>query len=138
MHFRLITPERIAFEADAQSVTIPTTTGEITVLPGHVPVVSQLGSGELVVRAGSAPEHNFAVAGGFVSIRGDQIDVLAETADHADELDLQKAEEARARAEKLRESAQGQEELAIASAALERALAQIKVVGRKHKHHSRG
>ncbi|MEK7461171.1 MAG: ATP synthase F1 subunit epsilon [Patescibacteria group bacterium] len=136
MKFRLITPERIAFEADIQSITLPTMTGEITVLPGHIPLVSQLGHGELIIR--DKQEHAFAVAGGFVSVMGETVDVLAESADHADEIDLQKAEEAKARSEKLREAAQGEEELATASAALERALAQIKVAGRKRKHHLRG
>jgi F-type H+-transporting ATPase subunit epsilon len=136
LRFRLITPERIAFEADISSVTMTTTTGEITVLPEHVPVMSQLGHGEMVVRSQDA-EHVFAVSGGFVSITGTAVDVLAEAADHADELDIQKAEEAKARAEKLREAAQGEEEIATATAALERALAQIKVAGRKRKHHLR-
>lgn len=136
MHFRLITPERVAYETETQSVTLPTITGEIAVLSGHVPLVSQLGHGELVVREGNE-EHSFAVAGGFVSVTGENIDVLAESADHADEIDLQKAEEARARAEKLRETAQGEMEIAEASAALERALAQLTVAGRKRKHHSR-
>ena len=136
LHFRLITPEKIAFEAAISSVTLPTSTGEITVLPDHLPLMSQLGHGELVVRA-KGEEHLFAVSGGFVSITGGSVDVLAEAADHADEVDIQKAEEAKARAEKLREAAQGEEEIATATAALERALAQIKVANRKHKHHSR-
>lgn len=135
MKFRLITPEKIAFEAETASVTLPTTTGEITVLPGHIPLVSQLGNGELIVR--DTTDHIFAVSGGFVTIGSDIIEVLAEAADHADEIDLQKAEEARARAEKLREAAQGEMELAEAAAALGRALAQIKVAQRKHKHHNR-
>lgn len=136
LRFRLITPEKIAFEAEVESVSLPTTTGEITVLPEHLPLMSQVGHGEIVARV-QGEEHTFAVSGGFVSITGRAVDVLAEAADHADEIDLQKAEEAKARAEKLREAAQGEEEIATATAALERALAQIKVAGRKRKHHSK-
>ncbi len=135
MKFRLITPEKITYEAEISSVTLPTVAGEITVLPGHIPLVSQLGHGELIVR--DKQEHAFAVSGGFVTVKTDEVEVLAESADHADEIDLQKAEEARARAEKLREAAEGEMELAEAAAALGRALAQIKVAQRKHKHHSR-
>lgn len=135
MKFRLITPEKVAFESNARGVTLPTTTGEITILPGHIPLVSQLGHGELIV--GDDREHTFAVSGGFASVTGESVDVLAEAADHADEIDLQKAEEAKARAEKLRETAQGEEAIATATAALERALAQIKVAHRKRKHHLR-
>lgn len=135
MIFRLITPEKVAFEADITSVTIPTETGEITILPGHVPLTSVLASGEMVVR--DTQDHHFAVAGGFVMVTTDRVDILAETADHADEVDLQQAEEARARAENMREAAQGEMEIAEATAALDRALAQIKVSQRKHRHHAR-
>lgn len=133
MKFRLITPEKVAFEAEAQSITLPTVSGEITLLPGHAPLVSQLDHGELVVRG--AGEHVFAVSGGFVSVTGDRVEVLAESADHADEIDAQQAEEAKARAEQLREAARGEMEIADAAAALARALAQLKVVHRKRRHH---
>lgn len=134
-HFKLVTPERVAFEADLASLTVPTTSGEITILPGHIPLVSQLGHGEMILR--DHQEHLFAVSGGFLSVLGDTVQVLAESATHADEIDLQKAEEARQRAEKLREAAEGELEIAEAAAALERALAQIKVGQRKHRHHSK-
>lgn len=136
MKFRLVTPEKIAFEAETTSVSVPTVMGEITILPHHAALTGQLGSGELIVRD-STSEHVFAVNGGFISVANDEIEVLAESADHADEIDLQKAEEARARAEKLREEAQGEMEIADATAALGRALAQIKVAQRKHRHHAR-
>lgn len=134
-HFKLVTPERVAFEAELRSLTVPTTSGEITILPGHIPLVSQLGHGEMILR--DKTDHVFAVSGGFISVAGDTVQILAESATHADEIDLEKAEEARQRAEKLRESAQGEMEIAEASAALERALAQIKVGQRKRSHHSR-
>lgn len=136
MNFQLITPEKIAYEAEVDSVTLPTADGEITILPGHIPLVSQLGNGELMIKS-VGKEHSFAVAGGFVSVAEGAIRVLAESADHADEIDLQRSEEARERAEKLRDQAQGEMEIAEASVALERALAQIKVAQRKHRHHAK-
>lgn len=133
--FKLITPEKIGFESDqVTSVTIPTVTGEITVLSGHVPLVSQLGHGELIIRDGT--EHVFALSGGFVSVAHNVVEALAESAVHADEIDLERAEEARARAAKLREEAVGEMEVAEASAALERALTQLRVANRKHRHHA--
>jgi F-type H+-transporting ATPase subunit epsilon len=132
--FKLITPEKIAFRAESvTSVTVPTVTGEITVLPGHIPLVSQIGHGELIVRDNQ--EHSFALSGGFVSVANNQVEVLAESAMHADEIDLEKAEEARVRAAKLREEAVGEMEVAEASAALERALTQLRVANRKRRHH---
>ena len=135
MKFRLITPEKVIVEAEMSSVTLPAATGEITILPGHVPLVAQLGHGEMVIR--DDKEHTYAVAGGFVTVNPEGVQVLAESADHTDEIDSEKAEAARAQAEKLREAAQSEEEIAVATGALERALAQLKVAGRKRKHHTR-
>lgn len=131
--FSLITPEKITFQRTGiNSVTIPTTTGEITILPGHIPLVSQIGHGELIIRDDS--EHFFALSGGFVSVANDAVDILAESAIHADEIDLEQAEAARARATKLREEAVGEQAIAEASAALERALTQLRVANRKRRH----
>ncbi len=133
MNFKLITPEKVAFRSESvTSITIPTVTGEITVLPGHIPLVSQIGHGELVIRDGQ--EHVFALSGGFVSIADNAVEVLAESALHADEIDLERAEEARVRAAKLREEAVGEMEIAEASATLERALTQLRVANRKRRH----
>lgn len=137
MKLQLVTPEKITFTADITQLTLPTSTGEITILPGHIPLVSQLAHGELVVRDTTGSLHHFAVAGGFLSIMGNNVRVLAESAEHEDEIDLEKAEEAKQRAEKLREEAQSHEEISTALAALERSLAAIKVAQRKHRHRTR-
>lgn len=136
MKFRLVTPEKIALETEIDSVTLPTVTGEVTILPHHAALVSQLGYGELTLRQASG-EHLFAVSGGFVSVTNDEVEVLAESADHADEIDTEQAEAAKMRAEKLREAANTELEIAEATVALERALAQIKVAQRKRRHHVR-
>lgn len=136
LKFRLITPDKIAFEADASRVTVPTATGEITILPGHIPLVSQLVHGELTVADANSKEYHFAVTSGFLSVSGNELKAIVESADNENEIDIQRAEEGRIRAEQLKEKAQSEEEIAIAGASLERALAQIKVAGRKHRHHS--
>lgn len=135
MKFRLITPEKIALEAEVDSITVPTVTGEITILPQHVALVSQLGSGELTLRQKDR-EHHYAVSGGFLSVAQDEVEILAESADSADDIDAQQAEAAKERAEKLREEANTEHEIAEATGALEHALAQIKVAQRKRRHHT--
>lgn len=99
--FKIVTPERLVYEAEIDSVSLPTEQGEITVLPGHIPLVSTLMPGELIVRKG-ADAQPMAVSGGFIEVRkGGEVTVLADTAERFHEIDLARAEEAKKRAEKL-------------------------------------
>ncbi len=137
LHFEITTPERTVYKDDVDQVTLPTSTGEITILPHHVPIVSQLVPGELVVKKGSDVTH-MAVSGGFIEVRtGGQVVVLADTAERAEEIDIAKAEEARARAQQIMASARhDNEQFAEANAILERSLARIKVARRAtHRGH---
>lgn len=137
MKFQLVTPEKIAFEAEVKQLTLPTTSGELTILPGHVPLVSQLAHGALAVQDERGAVHYFAVAGGFLSVTSSGIRILAESADHEDDVDLAAAETAKRRALKLRDEAADHEEIATAVAALERSLAAIRVAQRKHRHRAK-
>lgn len=132
--FRLeiATPERIVFSDDVTSVSLPTLDGEITVLANHVPIVTVLKAGELVIRReGSATP--FAVSGGFVEVSGNKLRILADSAERFDEIDEQRAEEARQRAEELKSKVADDEEFAGLSAKIERELARLHVV-RKYRH----
>jgi F-type H+-transporting ATPase subunit epsilon len=101
--FKIITPEGLAYSDQISQVTLPTASGEITILPHHTPLVSLLRHGEMTVKKygqGSTYEVHFAVAKGVVEVKhGSSVSVLADSADRADEIDLEKAEQARARAE---------------------------------------
>jgi F-type H+-transporting ATPase subunit epsilon len=127
----IVTPERLAFEGEVDSVNCPGIEGELGILPHHAPLVSALGVGELVIRRGGEEEY-FAIAGGFLQVRPDRVVVMAETADMASEIDLQKAEEARKEAERaLAEGFEEPADLARARAALQRALLRIQVAERR-------
>lgn len=133
--FKIVTPEKVAYEAEADSVTCPTQMGEVTILPGHIPLVANLAPGELVVKRDGKPEF-FVASGGFLEVRPqNQVVVLADAAEHEAEIDLKRAEEARERARRLMsEEITDQEKYAEAQAALERSLARIKVAKkRKYK-----
>jgi F-type H+-transporting ATPase subunit epsilon len=130
--FELTTPERVVLKTAYDSITIPTQEGEITVLPGHIPLVANLAPGVLTVRKGKDEEY-VAVSGGFIEFQqGDRLIVLADTAERAEELDLQKIEEAKERAQKLLTEKRHADDVSSVSAvaALERELARIKVVQR--------
>jgi len=137
LHFQIATPERVVFEApEVTSITLPTKMGEVTILPDHLPIVSSLVPGEVRVTVGGQ-QVSMAVSGGFIEVRPGKVVVLADTAERAEEIDEQRAEEARERARKLMQKERVAEEtdFAALTAKLEKELARLKVV-RKHRERS--
>lgn len=132
MKLEIVTPEKIAYSEKADQVTLPTMEGEITILPGHVSLITSLLSGELSLKRA---EQNIILAtgGGFAEIHNDKISVVTDIAQRPEEIDEKAAEEARKRAEEaLKEKERlSEEEYAFTAATLEKALAQLKV---KRKH----
>lgn len=138
LHFKIVTPERVVFEDTVDAAILPTTEGEITVLPHHIPLVALLKAGVLRLKKG-AEEMPLAVSGGVIEVDGKHVVVLADTAERADELEEEKIEKAKAQAQKLMQEKRGDAEgFAEATAALERELARLKVVKRRRHPHSPG
>lgn len=133
LHLEIVTPERLAYAGDVDSVVCPGVEGELGILPHHAPLLTTLGIGELRIRK-AGREEAFAIAGGFAQVRPDKVVVMAETADLASEIDLQKAQAARAEAERALESGFHEPaDLAAARAQLQRALLHIRIVERRHR-----
>jgi F-type H+-transporting ATPase subunit epsilon len=133
LQLEIVTPERLAYSDTVDAVTLPGSEGELGVLPHHAPLVSTLGIGELVIRKGGT-EESFAIVGGFLQVRPDRVVVMAETADLASEIDLEKAQEARREAERALETGYHEgADLAAARAALQQALLRIRVAERRHR-----
>ena len=133
LHLEIVTPERLAYEDDVDMVLVPGAEGELGILPHHTPLVSLLGVGELRIRKGGE-EESFAIAGGFLQVRPDKVVVMAETADMASEIDLERAQEARREAERALESGYVEgADLTAARAQLQAALMRIRVAERRHR-----
>jgi F-type H+-transporting ATPase subunit epsilon len=133
IQLEIVTPERLVYEDEVDSVNVPGIEGELGILPHHAPLVSILGFGELRIRKGGA-EESFAIVGGFVQVRPDKVVVMAETADLAAEIDLEKAQEARREAERALETGYSEgADLSAARAALQTALMRIRVAERRHR-----
>ena len=131
LQLEIVTPERLAFSDQVDSVQLPGIEGELGVLPHHAPLVSILGVGELLIRKGGQ-EESFAIVGGFVQVRPDKVVVMAEDADMASEIDLEKAHEAKREAEKALESGYHEgADLSLARASLQQALLRIRVAERR-------
>lgn len=129
----IVTPERLAYSDEVDMVLVPGADGELGILPHHTPLVSLLGVGELRIRKGGS-EESFAIAGGFLQVGPDKVVVMAETADMAAEIDLEKAEEARREAERALESGYHEgADLSAARAQLQQALLRIRVAERRHR-----
>jgi F-type H+-transporting ATPase subunit epsilon len=129
----IVTPERLVYQDEVDSVQLPGSEGELGVLPHHAPLVSTLGAGELRLRNGGQ-EESFAIVGGFLQVLPDRVVVMAETADMASDIDLEKAQAARRQAEQALESGYVEgADLAAARASLQAALIRIRVAERRHR-----
>ncbi len=129
---RIITPERVLYEGSVEQVTIPTLSGEITILPHHVSLVGLLKPGELIIKQ-NGETLPMVVSTGMLQVQDTEIIILADTAERVEEIIEERAEEARKRAEELlAQQAFDTTEYALIAAKLEKELARLRVV-RKHR-----
>ncbi len=130
----IVTAERAVYSQDVDEVIAPGIDGELGILPEHAPLMTTLQPGMLTIKKGG-DELNLAVSGGFMEVRPDRVIILADAAEHAEEIDIARAEEARRRAEEAKAGAvtMGAEAQMAAEAALARALARIKVAQRRRR-----
>jgi F-type H+-transporting ATPase subunit epsilon len=134
--FKIITPERTVLEEEIDQATLPVTDGEVTILPNHRSYIASLKSGEIMIKK-DGKEFNLATSGGFVEFDKNEMVILADTAEMAQEIDLKRAEEARKRAQETmqRKASMDETEYALVAAAIERESARVKVA---RKHHTKG
>ena len=131
LKLEIVTPDATIYSEDVEMVTLPGVVGEFGVYPQHVPLMTQMLPGEMIVRKGGR-ESYLAVGEGMVEVMGDRVSILTDMAVAAANVDEAKAEEARQRAEaRLREKISADESSA-AQAALARSLAQLQVK-RRHR-----
>jgi F-type H+-transporting ATPase subunit epsilon len=128
LQLKIITPEKVVFEEDVDQVTMPTTEGEITVLPGHIALISSLASGDIVARV-NGDDVPMAVSGGFIEIANDVVKILADFAEHVGDLSEDAVAKARARAEELRHMKDNNEVVDFEhyESELERSLTRVKI-----------
>jgi F-type H+-transporting ATPase subunit epsilon len=126
--FKIITPERTVFEEEIDQATLPVTNGEVTILPNHRSYIATLKSGEILLKKANE-EISLAISRGFVEFNKNNLVILADTAEKAEEIDIQLAEEAKKRAENLKKEkiSMNDEEYARAAAAIMKEMARVKV-----------
>ena len=126
MHVEVVTAERELYNGEATLVSAPGSEGRLGILPHHAAILALLAPGELRVDLNEQEEPIF-VSGGFIEVFENNVTVLADTAEHAEEIDQARAEEARRRAQERLQQAQLEGDRAALQAALERAVTRLKV-----------
>jgi F-type H+-transporting ATPase subunit epsilon len=129
----VVTPERQLLRESVVEVTVPGLEGQLGILPGHAPLITELGIGELSYRTStSSSPVVLAVISGFAEVLPDRVTVLAETAERAEEIDLARAEAAKARAEKRLAAGDPNIDWDRANIALQRSLIRLQIA-RKYR-----
>jgi F-type H+-transporting ATPase subunit epsilon len=126
LHVEVVTAERELYNGEATMVVAPGSEGQLGILPQHAALLTMLKSGAMRIQLGDAEEPLF-VSGGFLEVNNNTVTVLADTAEHADEIDEARAQEARRRAQERLEQATSDTERAELQGALEQALSRLHV-----------
>jgi len=134
INLQIITPEKVAYKDKADQITLPTGDGEITILANHIPLISTMKHGELVIK-NDGKEIPMAVCNGFIEVKRNSIIVMTDIAERVEEIDEQKAKEAKEKAQNLLSEKDRMSDVAFADATalLEKSLARIRVARRKRR-----
>jgi F-type H+-transporting ATPase subunit epsilon len=133
IHLEIVTPERLAYQGDVDTVVIPGSEGEFGVLQNHIPLMTQIKPGELVITVGPKKEY-LAVGEGFATVTGSRVNILTDMAIESAHIDEGAAEAAieRARATLSGKHDLSEEECASVQASMLKSLAQLNVKRRRH------
>lgn len=131
LSLEIITPEKVVYKDDISEVVVPTTNGEIAILPNHINLLTQVNPGELIIKKGSATQY-LAITGGFLEVSGNKISILADYAIKAQDIEVARATEAKRRAEKIMSEKASDNEIRIAQGELIKAILELKIAT-KHK-----
>lgn len=133
--FEIVTPEKMVLSREVLQVTVPTQSGEITILPEHIPLISILKPGVLEIKTLDKKIEVIAVSGGFIEVLRDKVVILADTAERAEELDEERITVAKTKAETAKEEALKHKDydLSAVSAKLEVTLARERALSKWRK-----
>jgi F-type H+-transporting ATPase subunit epsilon len=126
----IVTPEKLVVKEAAEEAQIPGLNGYLGILPGHAPLITELAVGVISYRA-SGDTHNLAVAWGFAEVLPDRVTILAEAAERPQEIDVERAQKSKERAEQRLKSNDTQVDYDRAEDALQRAETRLKVATEK-------
>ncbi len=137
LHLEIVTIERKIYDDQVNMVIAPGSEGVLGILPRHTPLLTALTYGELQIKKDGQEDQFFAIGGGFMEVQPDHVVVLADAAERAEEINVERAEAARRRAEEFLGRAKAEEDFARAEAALRRSIIRLKVAERRRRERHR-
>lgn len=133
--FEIITPERTVYKDEVEEAIVPTSIGQITILPNHTSLFTQVAEGEIKVKKNSK-EQSIAVAGGFLEVNKNNVTLLADYAVRSEEIEVSKVIEAQKKAQSLMKESEekvSKKDFALAQAQFRRSILELKVAGKSRK-----
>ena len=130
LRLEIVSPERRVYDDEVDMVIVPGRNGQLGILPRHTPLISSLGVDELRIKK-DGTEQSLLISGGFVEVRPDKVIVMADLAEHSDEIDEAKAVEARKRAEAELGEVKDPVDIARVRASLQTALMRERIATRR-------
>ncbi len=131
LHLQIITPEKIIYADEVSEVVAPAVDGEIAILPNHINLLTQIIPGELIIKKETSTE-SLAITGGFLEINNNKINILADYAIKAQDIEEAHALEAKKRAEKIMSEKTTEKDFKIAQGELIKAILELRISA-KHK-----
>lgn len=133
LHIKVVTPEKEVLSEEVDEVIVPTIGGELSILPEHVALLTQLAPGELQIKKGGKTEH-LVVVGGFLEVGNNTVTVLADYAVAGKDISEAAAQQAKERAEKAMKEKKSDVDFAAAEAEFRRAILELKIAKRSKNH----
>ncbi len=133
LHVQVVTPEKTLVDTEADEIIVPTSTGELAILPQHVALVTEVAPGVLTIKT-KGKEETMAIDGGFVQVTDSLVRILADYAVTGSDISATKAQEAKDRAEKAMKEKKNDVEFAEAQAEFRKAILELKLAGRIKRH----
>lgn len=129
----IVTAEREVLREEGLDIVVaPGSEGQLGILPQHAPLMTMLDPGELITRRGNE-ETVIVISGGFLEVRDDVVTILADTAEQSEEIDIERAQAARQRAEQILRERPADVDLAVIQASLRRSVLRIRVAERRRR-----
>ena len=132
MRLEIVTAEGTVFADDVNEVVAWGIEGQLGILPHHAPLMTMLQPGDLLIKKDNE-EHYLAISGGFLEVRPDKVIILADACERAEEIDIERAEAARRRADEILKTRPPDVDTAAAEAALRRSLARIRAAEKRRR-----
>jgi F-type H+-transporting ATPase subunit epsilon len=132
LKLEIITPERTLLSDTVDMVTVPTESGEVGILPNHIPLFSKIIPGEIHIKKGSE-EKFVTIYGGFLEVSEGKINILADFAIYSDEIEEEKVHEAKIKAEEAMKNKKSETDFALAESELRKTILQLKIAERRKR-----